>query len=61
MSVINEIGHNEIVVSESKLGLHDQIKNQYALDNHIPLVRLPYKLRDCLSIKDLMEDTYLVN
>lgn len=39
---------------------HDQLKNQYALSHNIPLVRIPYSLRDTMTLEDLMGDKYLI-
>lgn len=39
----------------------DKEKNEWALNNNIPLVRIPYKLRDTVTLTDLKSDTYLVN
>ena len=36
---------------------HDRIKNQYCIDNHIPLIRIPYTKLDTLCIEDLMLET----
>ncbi len=38
----------------------DQVKNQYALDNNIPLVRIPYWERDNITLELLMGDKYLI-
>ena len=38
----------------------DTLKNQYALSNNYPLVRIPYKERDSLSLELLLSDKYLV-
>lgn len=38
----------------------DELKNQYCKDNNIPLVRIPYKKRDCMTLEDLMGDRFLV-
>jgi hypothetical protein len=35
-------------------------KNQWALENNIPLVRIPYILRDSVQIDDLLENKYLI-
>lgn len=32
----------------------DQLKNKYAHDKNIPLIRIPYSKRDCLTLKDLI-------
>ena len=39
---------------------HDELKNQYALSHNIPLVRIPYFLRDIMTLEDLMSDKYLI-
>lgn len=39
---------------------HDELKNQYSKDNNIPLVRIPYYLRDTVTIEDIMGDKYLI-
>jgi hypothetical protein len=39
---------------------NDALKNQYALFHNIPLVRIPYSLRDNITIQDLLEDKYLI-
>ena len=38
----------------------DKIKNEYALSHNIPLVRIPYKERDNITLEMLMSDKYLV-
>lgn len=38
----------------------DKIKNEYALSNNIPLVRIPYWERDKITLEMLMGDKYLV-
>lgn len=39
----------------------DQIKNQYCLDNNIPLYRIPYyDLDNINSLEDILQDKYLV-
>ncbi len=40
---------------------NDDLKNQYALSHNIPLVRIPYSLRDDITIQDLLEDKYLIS
>ena len=42
------------------LQCNDQLKNQYALSHNIPLVRIPYALRDVMTLEDLMGDDYLI-
>lgn len=39
---------------------HDFMKNQYALLHNIPLVRIPYKMRDKITVEILFNDTYLI-
>ena len=43
------------------LQLRDSMKNQYCKINNIPLVRIPYKKRDSISLEDLLSSTYLIN
>ena len=38
----------------------DNLKNNYAKENNIPLVRIPYYKRDCMTLEDLMGDRFLV-
>lgn len=40
--------------------LRDSKKNEYAKNNNIPLVRIPYYKRDNLTLKDLMGDQFLI-
>lgn len=40
---------------------NDELKNQYAISHNIPLVRIPYTLRDTMTLEDLMEDKYLIS
>ena len=40
---------------------HDQEKNLWAKQNNIPLVRIPYYLRDNITLEDLMGDKYIIN
>lgn len=39
---------------------NDKLKNQYALLHNIPLVRIPYSLRDIVTLDDLIDDKYLI-
>lgn len=53
--------HKEIEFFNSKdLFIRDKIKNKYAREHQIPLVRIPYYKRDTLTIEDLLEDQFLV-
>lgn len=38
----------------------DKIKDNYAINNNIPLVRIPYTKRDNITINDLLQDYFLV-
>lgn len=38
----------------------DNIKNEYAKKNCIPLVRIPYYKRDSITIEDLMGDQFII-
>ena len=40
---------------------NDTLKNQYALSHNIPLVRIPYSLRNTMILEDLMGDMYLIS
>lgn len=39
----------------------DNVKNQYAKEKSIPLVRIPYYKRDTLTLKDLLGDQFLIS
>lgn len=43
-----------------RLQKHDALKNQYAFDHNIPLVRIPYKERDNITLNLLLGDKYLL-
>jgi hypothetical protein len=50
---------------ETKYGLEDQqirdrLKNQYAKEHNIPLVRIPYWERDKITLDMILGDKYLV-
>lgn len=45
----------------SQYQLHDKMKNQYAKDHQIPLVRIPYTEQENITIDLIMGDKYLVN
>lgn len=42
-----------------KIQQNDTLKNQYALSHNIPLVRIPYKERDNITLDLIMGDKYL--
>lgn len=44
-----------------KLQCNDNLKNEYARAHHIPLVRIPYKERDHITLDLIMGDKYLVS
>ena len=46
--------------NSAEITLRDGLKNAYAINERIPLVRLPYNLRDSVELEDLMSDKYLV-
>lgn len=39
---------------------HDNLKNQYAFDHNIPLIRIPYKERNNITLDLLLGDKYLL-
>lgn len=43
-----------------KVKKNDALKNEYASSHNIPLVRLPYALRDTMTLEDLMGNKYLI-
>lgn len=46
--------------SLEKVQFRDREKNQYALSHNIPLVRIPYWMRDKITLDMLLGDEYLV-
>lgn len=38
----------------------DMIKNKYAIENNIPIVRLPYWIRDSITLEMLLGDEYVI-
>lgn len=40
---------------------NDSIKNQYAKSHNIPLVRIPYNMRDAMNFDTLMGSKYIIN
>ena len=46
--------------SYEEIHIRDMEKNQWAKEHNIPLVRIPYTLRDCVEIEDLLGDKYLL-
>lgn len=45
---------------ENTIQIHDKEKNEWALNNNIPLVRIPYDKRDNITLNDIFSDIYLV-
>ena len=43
-----------------KIQMRDSEKNKYALQQNIPLVRIPHTKRDTMTLHDLMSDEYLI-
>ena len=43
-----------------KIQQRDKIKNEYALSNNIPLVRIPYWERDKITLEMILGDQYLI-
>ena len=43
-----------------EIAKRDQLKNQYAKNNNIPLVRIPYYKRDTIILKDLIGNDFLI-
>lgn len=50
---INYFNNNDI-------SFRDNLKNNYAKEHQIPLVRIPYYKRDCLKLEDLLGDKFLI-
>lgn len=48
-------------VALKRLQLNDKLKNEYARTHNIPLVRIPYKERDQITLDLIMGDKYLVS
>lgn len=40
--------------------IRDLIKNQYALDNNIPLIRIPYYMKDTIKLEDILSDKWRI-
>ena len=40
--------------------IRDSIKNHYAIDNNIPLIRIPFYKRDNITIDDILSNKWLV-
>lgn len=43
-----------------KLQYHDSLKNKYAHEHNIPLIRIPYNERNNITLNMLMSDKYLI-
>lgn len=57
---IQHIDKNDPWYSE-ELAIRDNLKNQYAIDHNIPLVRIPYNKKDSVNINDLFGTAYLIS
>lgn len=42
------------------LKLRDEMKNNYAKEKNIPLIRIPYKIRDKITIEDILSDKWII-
>lgn len=51
---------NSLFFNDDTIVIRDKIKNNYAKEKGIPLVRIPYYKRDTLKIEDLIGDKFLV-
>jgi hypothetical protein len=47
-------------LNDQGLKERDQLKNEYAKQNNYPLVRIPYWMRDKITLEMLMGNKYLV-
>lgn len=47
--------------TSKEVQIRDKIKNQYAKENNIPLVRIPYSERDNITLEMILGDEYLIN
>lgn len=56
-----EAGNWEASITLSQRQQRDKIKNEYALSQNIPLVRIPYWERDNITLEMIMGDKYLVH
>lgn len=52
---------NKITNNLPNIQASDNIKNKYAQENNIPLVRIPYQERDNITIDLILGDKYLIN
>ena len=52
-------GHN--LEDQKIIQNRDTIKNNYAFNHNIPLVRIPYTERDNITLEMIMGDKYLIN
>lgn len=46
---------------DEEVSIRDELKNKYARQNNIPLIRIPYTERDSMSLDDLLSDKWLVS
>ena len=45
---------------DPNLQVRDLMKNEYAKEHNIPMIRIPYKMRDKITLEDLMGDKWLI-
>lgn len=54
----NTLKHKTDLLKEVQA--RDELKNNYAKNNSIPLVRIPYYKRDTIKIEELLGDQFLI-
>ena len=52
-------GHSDVEITQK----HDKMKNEYCIKNNIPLIRIPYTMRNNIQLEDIMLNTtkYLID
>ena len=51
---------NDYFSGFEELKIRDELKNNFARENHIPLVRIPYKMKSKITISLLLGDDFLM-
>lgn len=51
---------NDYFSDFEELKIRDELKNNFARENHIPLVRIPYKMKSKITISLLLGDDFLM-
>ena len=54
-------GSNFLNINFEEIAERDKIKNDYAISHNIPLVRIPYYKRDCMTLEMLLGDQFTIN